>query len=79
MRQESFDFFVTTYDHLMHITGLAKNQDGTKFYYTKNSWGDEKGFDGYWYMSESYVRLMTISILVHKNVIPEELKEKLKI
>ena len=79
MRQESFDSFVTTDDHLMHITGLAKNQNGTKFYYTKNSWGDEKGFDGYWYMSESYVRLMTISILVHKNVIPEELKEKLKI
>ncbi len=78
MRQESFDSFVTTDDHLMHITGLAMNQNGTQFYYTKNSWGD-KGFDGYWYMSESYVRLMTISIMVHKNVIPEELKAKLKI
>ena len=78
MRQESFDSFVTTDDHLMHITGMAMNQNGTQFYYTKNSWG-EKGFDGYWYMSESYVRLMTISILVHKNVIPDELKLKLKI
>ena len=78
MRQESFDSFVTTDDHLMHITGLAENQNGTTFYYTKNSWGN-KGFDGYWYMSESYVRLMTISIMVHKNVIPDELKEKLKI
>ncbi len=62
----------------MHITGLAKNQNGTKFYYTKNSWGD-KGFDGYWYMSESYVRLMSISITVHKYVIPEELKKRLNI
>lgn len=79
MRQDSFDSFVTTDDHLMHITGLAKNQNGTNFYYTKNSWGDKKGFDGYWYMSESYVRLMTISIMVHKNVIPEELKKRLNI
>jgi bleomycin hydrolase len=79
MRQESFDAHITTDDHLMHITGLAKNQNETKFYYTKNSWGDDKGFDGYWYMSESYVRLMTISIMVHKNVIPEELKKRLNI
>ena len=79
MRQISFDTFVTTDDHLMHITGVAKNQNGTKFYYTKNSWGNDKGYDGYWYMSESYVRLMTISIMVHKDVIPKDLKEKLKI
>jgi bleomycin hydrolase len=78
MRQESFDSFVTTDDHLMHITGVAKNQNGTKFYYTKNSWGKKKGYDGYWYMSESYVKLMTVSIMVHKNVISKELKEKLK-
>ncbi len=79
MRQISFDTFVTTDDHLMHITGVAKNQNGTKFYYTKNSWGSNKGYDGYWYMSEQYVRLMTISIMVHKDVLPKDLKEKLKI
>lgn len=79
MRQESFNSFVTTDDHLMHITGIAKNQNGTKFYYTKNSWSTKKGFDGYWFMSDSYVRLMTVSIMVHKNVIPEEIKEKLKL
>jgi bleomycin hydrolase len=79
MRQDSFNSFVTTDDHLMHITGIAKNQNGTKFYYTKNSWGTKKGFNGYWYMSGSYVRLMTVSIMVHKNVIPKEIKSKLKI
>ncbi len=79
MRQDSFDTYVTTDDHLMHITGVAKNQNGGKFFYTKNSWGNNKGYNGYWYMSESYVRLMTISIMVHKDVIPEELKKRLKI
>jgi bleomycin hydrolase len=78
MRQEAFNSQLATDDHLMHITGVAKNQNDTKFYYTKNSWGN-KGFDGYWYMSESYVKLMTVSIMVHKDVIPEELKTKLGI
>jgi bleomycin hydrolase len=79
MRQNAFDTFTTTDDHLMHISGVAKNQDGTKFYYTKNSWGSKKGFDGYWYMSESYAKLMVISILVHKDVIPDKIKSELKI
>ena len=79
MRQNAFDTFLATDDHLMHISGIAKNQNGTKFYYTKNSWGTKKGFDGFWYMSEPYVRLMTISILVHKEVIPDRIKSELKI
>ena len=53
MRQEAFNNYDITDDHLMHIVGLAENQEGTPFYYTKNSWGtDNKGFEGYWYMSE---------------------------
>ena len=35
MRQEAFDSQLATDDHLMHITGIAKNQNGAKFYYTK--------------------------------------------
>jgi bleomycin hydrolase len=77
MRQNAFDTFVATDDHLMHISGVAKNQNGTKFYYTKNSWGTKKGFDGFWYMSESYVRMMTISILVHKDAIPDRIKNEM--
>lgn len=78
IRQEAFDNFDVTDDHLMHIVGIAKDDSGKKFYYTKNSWGTEgKVFDGYWYLSESYVRLKTIAILVHKDAIPEKIKEKL--
>lgn len=79
-RQEMFDNFQTTDDHLMHITGLAKDQNGHKFYYTKNSWGTKgKVYKGYWYMSVPYVRLKTIAIMVNKKVIPQSIKEKLKI
>jgi len=79
MRQETFNNHTTTDDHLMHLTGLAENQDGTKFYYTKNSWGTEYKHDGFWYMSESYVKLKTIAIMVHKDGIPESIKNKLEI
>ena len=80
MRQNSFDDYDVTDDHLMHIVGLAEDQEGTKFYYTKNSWGTtNKIYNGYWYLSESYIRLKTIAIMVNKNSIPENIKVKLGI
>ena len=79
MRQETFDNQTTTDDHLMHITGMARDQRGYKFYYVKNSWGTkDKKYDGYWYMSEIYARLKTVAIMVHKNAVPAWLKNKLK-
>jgi len=78
IRQAGFENFTTTDDHLMHLTGIVKDQNGTKYYITKNSWGtDRNTFGGYLNMSESYVRAKTISILVHKNAIPAEIKTKL--
>lgn len=78
MRQETFNNHTTTDDHLMHITGMAKDQTGETFYYTKNSWGTkDKKYDGYWYMSAPYVELKTIAIMVHKDAIPSQIKSKL--
>ena len=80
VRQEGYEKFVTTDDHLMHVTGITKDQNGTKYYITKNSWGAESNkFGGYLNMSESYVRAKTICIMVHKNSLPKELKKKLGI
>lgn len=80
IRQEGYEKFVTTDDHLMHITGIAKDQNGTKYYITKNSWGAESNkYKGYLNMSESYVRAKTICIMVHKDSLPKELKKKLGI
>jgi aminopeptidase C len=79
-RQEGFDTKKTTDDHLMHLTGIVKDQNGTKYYVTKNSWGtDRNPFGGYLNMSENYVRAKSIAIMVNKSAIPPEIKTKLGI
>lgn len=80
VRQEGFEAYVTTDDHLMHLTGIVKDQNGTKYYVTKNSWGtDRNKFGGYLNMSDSYVRAKTIYVMVHKDAIPKAIKSKLGI
>ncbi len=80
MRQKAFDNYQTTDDHGMLLTGLAKDQNGKKYFYVKNSWGtDYNDYKGYFYASEPFVKYKTMSAAVHKDVIPKELKQKLKI
>ena len=79
-RQEGYESFETTDDHGMHITGMVTDQNGTKYFKTKNSWGtDRSKYQGYLNMSESYVRAKTILILVHKDAIPAPIRTKLGI
>ncbi|NOU60858.1 aminopeptidase C [Marinifilum caeruleilacunae] len=78
LRQKTFDNFQTTDDHLMHLTGIVKDQDGTIYYKTKNSWADDSNkFGGYLNMSESYVKLKTVAIMVHKDAVPKQILKKL--
>jgi bleomycin hydrolase len=78
MRQLEFDNYQTTDDHGMHIIGVAKDQNGTKYYLVKNSWGLEGSpYKGYFYASEAFVKLKTTDIMVHKNAIPKDLTKKL--
>jgi bleomycin hydrolase len=80
LRQAGYESFSTTDDHLMHLTGVYKDQSGTKYYKTKNSWGtDRNAFGGYLNMSESYVKAKTLFIMVHKDAIPPAIKSKLGI
>ena len=80
VRQEFYDNHTVTDDHLMHIVGLAKGSDGNDYFIVKNSWGDERGmegFKGHILVSESYFRLNTISIMLHKDAVAKPLQKKL--
>lgn len=77
LRQETFESYATTDDHLMHIVGTAKDQDGTKYYLIKNSWGEISPYNGLIYMSEAYFRLKTVAVLVHKDAVPAKIAKQL--
>jgi bleomycin hydrolase len=76
-RQAGFDAFLTTDDHLMHITGKARDQNGNVYYTTKNSWGTGNPYKGYQYVSQAYFRAKTVGIVVHKDALPKDLRNKL--
>ncbi|MBK7940209.1 MAG: aminopeptidase [Lewinellaceae bacterium] len=80
-RQRGFDELTTTDDHGMHITGLATDQNGAKYFIVKNSWGTavNKDMGGYLYVSQSYFRCKTMSMLLHKDAIPTQIRQKLGI
>ena len=77
VRQQMFETFQTVDDHLEHITGIYKDQNGTIYYQTKNSWGTDRNGTGYHKMSENFIKGKTISVLVNKNGIPKDIKKKL--
>lgn len=79
-RQQEFENFNTTDDHLMHITGKVKDQKGNVYYKVKNSWGSDGprvANGGFVYVSVPYMRLKAISVLVHKNALTAKTKKAL--
>jgi len=76
-RQTEFDNKTMTDDHGMQIFGIAKDQDGKKYYMVKNSWGDAGKYHGIWYATEAFVKGQTLDIMVHKSALTKDLKKKL--
>ncbi len=75
MRQTDFDNYNTIDQHNMHIIGIAENNKGKRFYIVKNS-SDQRNCGGYMYMSKEYLLLKTISVMINKEAIPREIKNK---
>lgn len=68
-RQAAYNNYSTQDDHGMQITGRVKDQNGTIYYMVKNSWGDRENDykTGYLYVSESFMRYKTISVMLNKD------------
>ena len=63
-RQASFEAHRTTDDHVMEIVGLAHDQHGRRFFLCKNSWGTDNRYHGFMFLSENYVRMKTIAVVL---------------
>ena len=72
LRQQQWDDWTFTYDHVMLIYGIAKGSDGQKYYMVKNSWGTQYGRNGIWYMSEDYIKLNTTYIFLCKDAVKKK-------
>ncbi len=77
MRQRAFDRLETQDDHLMHITGIVNENQGGLFYAVKNSWGEIFDRKGYLYASNAYMRLNTLSISLHVNALPPDIRQRM--
>ena len=79
-RQQEFNNQNTTDDHLMHITGMLKDQNGVLYFKVKNSWGTENlGNEGHIYVSEAFFQLKSIAVMVHKDAVSKAIKKKVNI
>ena len=63
-RQREFETRRTTDDHCMMLMGIARDRQGRRYYIAKNSWGKGNPYGGLMYLSEDYVRLKTIMIVL---------------
>lgn len=77
LRQAAFDKQTTTDDHGMHIVGMSTEKNGGTYFLVKNSWGTGNELGGYFYVSESYFKFKTISVMLHKDAIDKGTSKKL--
>lgn len=73
LRQQAFERFATTDDHCMELMGIARSQNGRKYYIAKNSWGDQNPYGGYMYVSEDYIRMKTTLVIVKNEETPHHI------
>ena len=78
MRQEQWDSWEFTYDHVMLIYGKAVDENGVPYYLVKNSWGKSGKYQGTWYMSRDYIALNTVYIFLNRNALPKKLRKAVK-
>ena len=78
LRQEQWNDWTFTYDHVMLIYGKAIDEQGKPYYMVKNSWGTSGPYKGIWYMSRDYMALNTTYIFLNRKALPRQLRKAVK-
>jgi bleomycin hydrolase len=80
MRDTMFEDWRTSDVHLVHAVGIAEDEEGKKFYITKDSVTSDVGpYKSLKYFSENYVRAKALSYMINKDGLPDDLREILGI
>ena len=78
LRQQQWDSWEFTYDHVMLIYGKAVDENGRPYYMVKNTWGDTGPYGGIWYMSRDYIVLNTTYLFLNRHALGKSLQKKLR-
>ena len=78
LRQEQWDDWRFTYDHVMLIYGKAFDEQGKPYYLVKNSWGERGPYKGTWYMSRDFMALNTTYLFLNRHALPQTLQANIK-
>ena len=78
LRQEQWDDWRFTYDHVMLVYGKAIDEQGKPYYLVKNSWGETGSYKGIWYMSRDYMMLNTTYLFLNRHALPKPLKTEIR-
>ena len=78
LRQEQWDDWRFTYDHVMLVYGKAVDEQGKPYYLVKNTWGEYGPYKGIWYMSRDFMKLNTTYLFLNRHALPKTLQEAVK-
>ena len=79
LRQEQWNDWRFTYDHVMLIYGKAVDEAGRPYYMVKNTWGKMGTYQGIWYMSRDYMILNTTYIFLNRHALPKTLRKAVRL
>lgn len=65
-----------TDDHCMAVVGIVRDDDGTRYFVMKNSWGDANPYGGLMLMSFDYFRWNTVAVNIPRDICPRRIAEK---
>lgn len=79
IRDNLFENWKTNDVHNVHIIGMAQDENGKKYYKIKDSVPPYITNNPPTYFSENYFRARVLSVMLHKDGIPFEIRKRLKI
>jgi bleomycin hydrolase len=79
IRDNLYENWITNDVHNVHIIGIARDENGKKYYKIKDSAPTKYFPNSPTYFSENYFRARVLSVMLHKDSIPFEIRKRLKI